>query len=134
MKTLLINAIFGILYGSMSVWEMTIASVHPSVSGMNDMARCFLITMSALNLIMGLSSVYLVILFWNQDESERYAMNISTGTSIWGLVLYFKFYYEVISDFQLAILGEMVFFFIRMAILVGMSCYLCKHQEIQDIV
>ena len=134
MKVLVINAIFGMLYGSMSVWEISVASLHPSVSDMNDMARCFLITMSVLNLILGLSSVYLVVQFWNQDESERYAMNISSGTSIWGLVLYFKFYNQVIYDFQFAILGEMVFFFIRMAMLIGMSCYLCKRQDIQDIV
>ena len=126
MKLTILNSIYTVSFFSLAISESVISSMNTNVTLMNDMTRCFFITMAILNFIMGIGSMYMVCLFFISPKSERYALHISSGTSIWGLILYFRYHSMLLSVFQYVLLAEIIFFFIRVIVMIVIICYSCK--------
>jgi len=126
MKLTILNTVYTLSFFGMGIWECISSAWNSNVTMMNDMTRCFIITMAVFNFVMGFGSCYMVCLYYMAPESDRYALHISTGTSIWGLILYFRFSTMIIPVFQSILLAELIFFFTRLAVMIGISVYVCK--------
>lgn len=120
---ILINSVSSIVYVGMGIWEAVVASMTGTPSrDVNDMARCFIITMSVFNLTIGTIMTLFTLRSWYTESGEQVSFNVSTGVSIWGLILYFRFseFCEVIITYIL--LAETILFFAR---ILGILCLFC---------
>jgi len=122
MKLTILNSVYAVSFFSLGISESIIASMYPNVTLMNDMARCFFITMAVFNFIMGIGSMYMVCLFFISPKSDRYALHISAGTSIWGIILYFRYSSMLLEVLQYLLLAEIIFFFIRFIVMIIIIC------------
>lgn len=121
---ILINAISVAIYLGLGIWELAVAAtVHVPTRDLDDMIRCFLITMCVFNLLTGTILLGFTVRYCFQEgRAERVSFNVSTGISIWGIVLYFRYADLCNAYFYYVLLAETFFFLSRVLLLVCLSC------------
>jgi hypothetical protein len=126
-----LNSVSGSVFIGMGCWELVTVKQHPSTAmDINDIAMCFIYTIGIFNILMGCASLYICFIQCKDPErSERYAVNISTGISIWGLILYFRYSSFISSIFYKIILAETISFFSRIGIIMILVCGSCLKQD-----
>ena len=134
---ILLNIVYGVLFLGLGTWELITVISYPSVElNVNDLVMCFIYTIGTVNIITGLVSVYIFyIQVKDPERSDRYTINISSGISIWGLILFFRYPYIILYPiYRTILLVEMIYFFSRIAILIILVCGSClKHDEVLPV-
>jgi len=129
----LINGLSSLVYLSMSIWEYTVVGMNPSKErDINDLVMCFLYTIATTNIIMGITSFYIFIIQCKEeDKSERNAITMTTGISIWGTILFFRYSPSLYNSHYYPILyTETVLFFTRIGMVLLLGCGSCyKHSN-----
>ena len=126
-----LNLVSGGVFIGMGCWELVTVKRNPSTAfDINDVVMCFIYTIGIFNLIMGCASFYIcAVQFKDPERSDRYAVNISTGISIWGLILYFRYASLISPLFYKIVLAEMITFFSRIGLILILVCGSCLKQE-----
>jgi hypothetical protein len=124
------NLISGLCFTALGISECSVVGLYPSTQrDVNDLVMCFLYTIGIVNLIMGGASIYISYLQW-KDQSEHYTITTSTGISIWGLILYFRYPFTMMYPvYRQLLLAEMIFFFTRLIVAVILVCGSCLKRE-----
>lgn len=124
----MINGISSFIYIGMSCWEFTIVSLYPSFQrDINDLVLCFLYSIAIMNLLMGITSFYVFIIqFIDKEKTEQHAITISTGMSLWGLILFFRYDSSIYNSHYYPILYcETILFFTRIGMVLVLGCGSC---------
>ena len=120
---LFINSVSSLVYVGMGCWEAIVASMTGTPNrDVNDMARCFVITMSVFNLTIGTIMTLFTLRSWYTESGEQVSFNVSTGVSIWGLILYFRFSDLCEQAIMSILLAETILFFSRILGLLFLFC------------
>jgi NADH:ubiquinone oxidoreductase subunit 6 (subunit J) len=126
----IINGIASSVYLSMGIWEWAILSITNinKTDLVNDMAQCFIYTSCIINMIMGCSTIYLLVRYscLNTHLVERTTINVTSGISIWGIILYNR--YAVMFELKQVLLAEMIIFYIKIGLSVFASCCINQPQ------
>lgn len=134
---ILLNIIYGCIFLGLGIWELITVISYPSVElNINDLVMCFIYTISIVNIITGIVSIYIFyIQVKDPERSDRYTINISSGISIWGLILYFRYPSSMLySIYHAILLVEMIYFFSRIFIIISLVCGSClKHDEVLPV-
>lgn len=134
----ILNGTMSIVFFAMSIWELvSVTRPQPSLNVLNDITKSFIYTISILNVIMGISSAFICwIQLKDPERSEQYAVSISTGVSIWGLVLFFSYQQiDFIPMFYYILLAETCLVFTRIGLVFFLVCCLClKPKDAEGVV
>jgi hypothetical protein len=128
MMKMIINGLSSVIYFGMSIWEYVTVSNHPSMErNINDLVMCFLYTIATMNMFMGITSFYIFIIQCKEDDkSEKNAITMSTGISIWGIILFFRYSPVLYDSYYYPILyTEMILFFTRIGMVLLLGCGSC---------
>jgi hypothetical protein len=129
---ILLNIVYGCIFLGLGIWELITVISYPAVElNVNDLVMCFIYTISIINIITGIVSIYIFyIQVKDPERSDRYTINISSGISIWGLILYFRYPYILLYPiYHTILLVEMIYFFSRIVILIILVCGSCLKQD-----
>ena len=120
----LYHAFSGFSYAGIATWEIYTATKYTNVFDMNDLARCFTITMSIMNILLAIGSLYISIDQCKKDhpKSGRVSVNAATGISIWGIFMYFRFSSSIMNVYRTILLAETCLFFIRIGLATMFIC------------
>ena len=123
------HLVSGSVSAGLAIWEcVTTATIVPNDT-LNDTAWCFLIAMSVFNTIIAVPSIYLGIKYLRQD-TDQVALYISTGFSMWGIILCCRYSAILFQPELYALLiAEMTWFFTRITGTLIISCLTCKLPE-----
>jgi len=117
------NTFSSVVYLGMGCWEAAVAAMTSTpYRDVNDMAHCFIITMCAFNLLIGTVMTIFTLRSWYAETDEHVSFNVSTGVSIWGLILYFRFSDMVQKEVVYILTAETVLFFARLGVLICLFC------------
>lgn len=130
MIRVIFNLISGLCFLSIGISECVIISLHTSNQwDVNDIAMCFLYTMGLMNLFMATTSFYISYQQW-KNQTEHYTVTTTTGISIWGLILFFRYPASFFNPFYYKLLMvEMIWFFTRISIAFVLVCGSCLKRD-----
>jgi len=108
--------IISCVYLGLAVWEIVTASIFTDVYAVDDVARCFTITVSIVNIGLGLTSTYIAFIqCCKEKRPEKLVLNATTGISLWGIILCFRFP-SIYDPYRQILVAETSFFFTRIAL------------------
>lgn len=115
---------------SIGISECVILGLYPSNQfDINDMAMCFLYTMGLMNLFMSITSFYISYQQW-KNQTELYTVTTTTGISIWGFILFFRYPSSFFNPFYRSLLlVEMIWFFTRISVAFVLVCGSCLKRD-----